>query len=121
MENKDVVRRFNTGATRDLDENKLDYEGFLSPVVLENYAKYMNKNRKLADGTIRNSDNWQKGFGDDHFDVCMKSLTRHFMDLWMFHRGFIGRDDIDDAINGILFNAMAYQHQRLIKELEENK
>lgn len=102
------LRRFDGGAVRDTDTDKLDYEGFLNPMVLEAYAQYMHKNRFLKDGTTRNSDNWQSGFGDHHFDVCMKSLTRHFMDLWMFHRGYQGRDSIDDALNGILFNTMAY-------------
>lgn len=119
--NKDVVRRFNTGATRDLDENKYDFEGFISPLVLLEYGKYMHKNRFLADGTVRNSDNWQQGFGDEHFNVCMKSLTRHFMDLWLFHRGEQGRDDIYDALNGILFNTMAYMHQLLKNEQKDNE
>ena len=55
------MRNFDTGATRDVDTNKLDFEGFLSPVVLERYAEYMHKNRVQADGNLRDSDNWQKG------------------------------------------------------------
>lgn len=79
-----AMRKFESGATRDVAGNKLDYEGFLSPQVLELYAKYMNKNRVQADGNVRDSDNWQKGIPRD---VYMKSMHRHFMDAWMLHRG----------------------------------
>ena len=48
---------------------------------------------------LRDSDNWQKGFGIEHKSVCMKiPLWRHFMDLWMFHRGHTGRETIDELI-----------------------
>lgn len=116
------IREFETGATRDTDLNKPDYEGFLSPLVLKRFGEYMNKHRKQSDGKLRDSDNWQKGFGDKHFNVCMKSLTRHFMDLWLFHRGYRGRETIDDALAGILFNAMAYWFKLLEgREKSENE
>jgi hypothetical protein len=51
------MRTFKTGATRNDDSNKLDFEGFLSPTALEHFAEYMNKNRVQADGNIRDSDN----------------------------------------------------------------
>ena len=54
------MRTFDTGATRDSDNDKLDYEGFLSPLVLRRYAEYLHKHRKQSDGKIRTSDNWQK-------------------------------------------------------------
>lgn len=109
---KKTIRKFETGATRDTDEDKFDYEGFISPIVLQKFAEYMNKHRIQADGGLRNSDNWQEGFGDEHLSVCFKSAHRHFMDLWLHHRGFKNeaRESIDDAINGVLFNIMAYQH-----------
>lgn len=108
-----MKRVFETGASRDTDDGKFDYNGFLSPLVLERFAAYMHKNRFMKDGSIRASDNWQKGFGADHFGVCMSSLWRHFMDLWSLHRGYDAREDIDAAICGILFNTMAYYHQLL--------
>ena len=52
------MRKFDTGATRNNDETRLDYEGFLSPLVLERFAQYIHKNRVQDDGTIRASDNW---------------------------------------------------------------
>lgn len=105
------IRTFETGATRDTEEGKYDYEGFLSPIVLERFAEYMNKHRIQSDGKLRDSDNWQKGFGIDHYEVCMKSLLRHVMDMWLEHRGFASRDGIEDALMGILFNVMSYAHE----------
>jgi len=115
------MREFKSGATRNDNKNKLDFEGFLSPIVLEAYSKYMHKNRIQADGKLRASDNWQKGFGDNHLSVCMKSLWRHFLDLWKEHRGYKSREGIDDAIGGILFNIMAYYHKILNDRVKENK
>ena len=118
---KKRIRKFISGATRDTDEGKYDYEGFFSPIVLERFGQYMNKHRKQSDGSLRDSDNWQKGFGENHFSVCMKSLWRHFMDLWLEHRGFKSREGIDDAICGILFNTMAYYYKLLIERKQNEK
>lgn len=103
------VREFNTGATRHTDEGKLDYEGFLSPLVLRRFAQYMDKNRVQANGEPRASDNWQKGIPKD---VYMKSLFRHFMDVWQIHRVWTLSDEqLEDALCGVLFNAMGYLHE----------
>jgi hypothetical protein len=109
-------REWTTGGNRNPEDGKYDYEGFLSPVVLEAFAQYMHKHRKLADGTLRDSDNWQKLFGDEHYDVCMKSLHRHFMDMWLEHRGHKSREGMEDAMMGILFNTMAYAFKYLTTE-----
>jgi hypothetical protein len=45
-----------------MDAEKPDYEGFLSPPVIEAFGRYMHKNRRLADGSMRASDNWQRAF-----------------------------------------------------------
>jgi len=50
------MREFKTGANRNSEEGKLDYEGFLHPLVIEEFAKYMHKHRHLEDGTLRDSD-----------------------------------------------------------------
>lgn len=78
-----TLRTFETGATRDTAEGKLDYEGFLSPRVLEAFAQYMDFNRVQSDGSRRDSDNWQKGIP---IPVYMKSMWRHFFDVWKLHR-----------------------------------
>ena len=52
------MRTFDTGATRDTDSDKLDFDGFLSPLALEAFAEYMHRHRQVADGSLRASDNW---------------------------------------------------------------
>ena len=106
------MREFKTGATRDTDEGRLDYEGFLSPLVLKRYAEYMNKNRVQADGKIRDSDNWQKGIP---IVAYMKSMFRHFMDVWTGHRSKASNEEGQEALCALLFNVMGYLHE-LLKE-----
>ena len=113
------IRKFKTGASRDTNEGKNDYEGSLSPLVIKAYGDYMTKHRKMSDGSLRPADNWQKGFGDNHFSVCIKSAWRHFLDLWMEHRGYKSRETIDEAICGLLFNVMAYYHQLLVNRKKD--
>ena len=107
------IRKFNTGATRDIDKDKLDYEGFISPIVLKRYAEYMNKHRIQSNGKLRESDNWQKGIPKNAY---MKSLLRHVMDLWLEHRGYKSRDGIEDALCGIIFNSMGYLFELIKNE-----
>lgn len=103
------MREFKTGATKDSDETKLDYEGFLSPIVLERYAQYMHEHRKQADGKLRDSDNWQKGIPKDAY---MKSMWRHFFSVWSGHRkGHIPQEEMC----ALLFNVMGYLHEELKK------
>jgi hypothetical protein len=116
------MREFKSGATRNSDVGKNDYDGFLSLPVIQEYGNYMTKHRKQADGKLRDSDNWQKGFGDKHYDVCMKSAWRHFLDFWAIHRGYKRIDSIDgheitliEAGCALLFNIMAYLHILLTK------
>ena len=117
------IRTWDSGGKRDTEEGKLDYEGFLSPLVLQRYAEYMNKHRTMPDGSVRAGDNWQKGFGtlSEHFGTCMKSLFRHFIDMWSAHRGYESRDGMEDAICGIIFNAMAYLHRILVFKIPTTK
>jgi hypothetical protein len=108
------MRYFETGATRDSSDNKPDYEGFLSPLVIEAYGEYMHSHRMQADGKLRDSDNWQKGMPLTEY---MKSLWRHFFDMWKIHRGYPVLDRITQqpvtlkaAACGILFNVSGYLH-----------
>ena len=99
------MRKFDTGATRDQDEHKLDYEGFLSPLTVVRFAEYMHANRETKDGT-RTSDNWQKGIPQDAY---VKSLFRHFMELWMLHRqGQQSGPKVEEACCAIWFNMQGY-------------
>jgi len=107
------MRVFPGGATRDDDDTKLDYEGSLSPLVLRRYAEYLHEHRLQADGKMRDSDNWQKGIP---MPAYMKSLWRHFMDMWSFHRHGCKLRDIkrhEDAVCAVLFNATGYLHELL--------
>lgn len=106
------VRTFATGANRDVEEGKHDYEGFLSPAVIQRFGAYMHKNRHLRDGSLRDSDNWQKGIP---LNVYMKSLWRHFLDIWCLHRKVPAEAtrDIEEALCGLLFNSMGYLHEIL--------
>ncbi|MCA1593051.1 MAG: hypothetical protein LC754_10455 [Acidobacteria bacterium] len=103
------MREFETGATRDDEGDKIDYEGFLSPYVLERYGAYMNAHRLQADGALRDSDNWQKGMP---LDVYAKSLIRHVFDFWGKHRqGEYSDDDLIEVLCAVLFNAMGYIYE----------
>lgn len=106
------MREFVTGATRDVEETKIDYEGFLSPLVIEAYGRFMDRHRRTPRG-LRDSDNWQKGIP---LNVYMKSGFRHFCEWWSMHRKW-KPDNIENAeefICALLFNASGYLHERLV-------
>ncbi len=113
------IREFDTGATRDQEGDKYDYEGFLSPLALVRFAAYMHENRVQSDGTLRASDNWQKGIPLSSY---MKSMLRHMMTVWCHHRevpekpeGDLlikgGCESLEDALCGVIFNAQGYLHE----------
>jgi hypothetical protein len=112
---RDCMRQYDTGATRDTDEGKNDYEGFLSPLVIREFGNYMTKHRVQADGELRNSDNWQRGMPKDDYIKCG---WRHWLDFWLFHRGHVGRETIKEALCAIMFNVMGYLHE-ILKEEEQ--
>lgn len=101
-------REFVTGANRDTAQGKFDFEGFLSPLALEAYGTYMDFNRHLPDGTLRESDNWQKGIP---MPVYVKSGWRHFFDWWREHRGLSSHEGVIWALCGLLFNVSGYLHE----------
>ena len=106
------MRNFESGATRDSEGDKLDYEGFLSPLVLRRYAEYMHGHRRQADGSLRDPDNWQKGIP---WGVYIKSLVRHTFDLWGLHREESeDKDAFGNLLCAIMFNSMGllYELQR---------
>lgn len=104
-----TVRVFETGATRDTDDGKLDYEGFFSPTVLRRRAEYMHSHRVQSDGTLRASDNWQKGIPVDQY---MKSMWRHFMEVWLLHRE-AAEGDLEEALAALAFNVDGMLHEVL--------
>lgn len=109
------IRVFASGATRNSDADKLDYEGFLSPFVLRRFARYMHANRVQKDGTLRASDNWQKGLPPAE---TLKSLLRHVMEVWLHMRGVRAEVEIhafQDALCAVIFNAQSL----LLESLKE--
>lgn len=102
------MRHFGTGATRDQDTSKHDFEGFNSPLVELAFGEYMTLHRIQPDGSVRASDNWQLGIPRDAY---IKSLMRHVNDLWLHHRGY-QEDAVDPDITSVLcairFNVNGY-------------
>ena len=118
------MRKFATGATRDSDATKNDYEGFLSPLVIEEYGNYMTIHREQADGQLRDSDNWQKGIPKESY---MKSMWRHFLDVCLIHRGYKRFDPktgkritLKGALCALFFNVQGYLHE-ILKEDESKR
>jgi hypothetical protein len=105
-----TIRTFSSGASRNPSAGKPDYEGFLSPLVLERYAQFLHKHRQMEDGSLRDSDNWQKGIPITEY---MKSLWRHFMDVWKHVRGIPCKDTFEDALCAVIFNASGMLFERL--------
>ena len=104
-----------TGATRNDDEKKYDPDGFLSPFALESYFAYMHKHRLQHDGKLRDSENWKLGIPMARY---MKSLWRHFFDVWKISDGMTAIDpdsgekvDLETALNGVLFNCFGLLHE----------
>ena len=116
--NNDIIRQFPSGATRNSDLGKLDYDGFLSPTVLKSYALYMHKMRYLENGDMRDSDNWQKGIPKSQY---LKSMWRHFMSVWTESRFrketkphcHNSQEAYVEQLNALLFNVMGLLHEEL--------
>jgi hypothetical protein len=110
------VRVFDSGATRNDDKDKLDFEAFLAPSVLEAFAQYMHKHRVQADGSLRDGDNWQRGMDRS---VYMKSAWRHFFAVWKKHRSAAQEDPTEDLC-ALLFNVMGYLFE-VLKAKQQNQ
>lgn len=114
---KKILDKYDTGATRSPVENRYDPEGFLSPIVIERYCEYMNKHRVQLDGSVRDSDNWQKGIPPERY---LKGMWRHVLHLWTRMRGYKVQDqlasaDMEEDLCAIMFNAQGMLFE-LIKD-----
>ena len=98
------MRQFFTGATRSPLADKLQYSGFLSPIVLKRYAEYMHKHRLQENGELRDADNWQKGIPDTS---ALDSMLRHTMGVWLHQRGFELEmtESLLESLCAVIFNA----------------
>lgn len=113
------IREFITGATRDLDVEKLDFEGFESPLVTKRFAQYMHLHRKQVDGSLRGSDNWQKGIPKEAY---IKSLVRHMEDVKLHWDGYADEavdKEFESVLCAVLFNAQGMLFE-LLKEKRVN-
>ena len=116
------TRQFDTGATRDTDRGKLNYFKALSPLVLQRYVAYLDKHRLQSDGSYRDWDNWKLGIDKQTY---RESRLRHEVAVWMLHEGYSVLDnhglvDIEDALCGIIFNAMGDLFE-ILKEKQKAK
>lgn len=111
------MRTYETGATRSTKEGKPEYEGYLSPLVIREYGRYMLRHQYQQDGNVRSCDNWQKGIPKgDYID----SAWRHFLDWWLHHRGHAGQstENLEESLCALMFNTMGYLHEILKEKLE---
>jgi len=102
------IRTFDSGATRDTVEGKLDYVKALCPLVLRRYVQYLDKHRLQPDGSMRDFDNWKQGMPRETYH---SSKGRHFFADWLLEEGYAVSDnhgvvDEEDALCGELFNTM---------------
>ena len=101
------MRSYGTGGVRSELGDKLQYEGYFSPMVLRRRAQYMKKHQEQEDGEHREPDNWQNGMPmDDYID----SLFRHFIDIWLNHREVIRleKDEVEELLCAMMFNCEGY-------------
>lgn len=120
MAHLSAVRQFDTGATRDSDEGKNDYEGYLSPLFLEAFGDYMTEHRVQSDGSVRAADNWQRGIP---IQAYRESLIRHTFTAWRIWRGWpvkkekiggvLREPTLIEALCGIFFNVQGMAHEHL--------
>lgn len=117
-----AIRKFETGATRDVDTDKLKYEGFIDPLVDKRFAEYMHVHRKQKDGSLRAPDNWQKGIPTEAYG---DSLVRHVVDFRLHFDDYADEAvdaDIESVLCAIIFNARGYLFEVLkAKRKDGNK
>lgn len=109
------MREFKTGATRDEDNDKPDYAGYLSALVIKRFGQYMLKHQRQKDGTKRGSNNWKKGIPKDAY---VSSLARHHEDVQLYFEGFDKEmtEALEDSLCAIIFNAQGLLYEILKEE-----
>ncbi len=117
------IRTFDTGATRDTIEGKLDYVKALCPLVLRRYVQYLDKHRLQPNGSMRDFNNWKKGIPQETYH---SSKGRHFFASWLLEEGYKVSDNHgpvneEDALCGELFNTMGKLREILRAKLVSKK
>jgi len=112
---KKTMRKFNSGAFRDNDTQKLNYIGSFSPLVLRRFAQFM-RDHNIKNGELqRDEGNWKKGMPKQSY---FESKMRHLMDAWITHEGYED-GDIEDQLCADIFNAQGYLHEILVNKLKK--
>ncbi len=121
MKDNGTLRTFDTGATRDTAEGKLEPWGFTSALVEKAYSEYMHSHRTQTDGTLRDSDNWKKGIP---FNEYKKSLSRHVLDLRLIFEGFpeeAREQDLVRVLCAVKFNVDGLLFEYLKAQIEAER
>jgi hypothetical protein len=119
IKHTEKYRLSDSGASRDESYDKLDYHKFNHPIVEWIFAQYMHQHRKLRDGSLRDGDNWQKGFP---IDWILGSARRHMVDWELLEKGYEVLErgeqvDLIETLCAIRFNVNA----RLLELLKDTK
>lgn len=80
------MRKFETGAIRDTGEGKYEYFGFRHPLIEQSFAKYMYEHSIMPDGSLRDANNWWKGWDKN---ISLQSMVRHLEDLQAIDAGLV--------------------------------
>lgn len=113
-----TLRTFDTGATRDTGEGKIEPWGYMSPLVDKAFSEYMLRHQTQSDGNKRESDNWKKGFPLDAF---WHSMSRHVLDFRLIYEQFpeeARTQDIIETLCAIKFNVDGMMHELLKIQLK---
>jgi hypothetical protein len=98
------MRQFDTGATRDSEDGKLEPWGFSSALVEKRFSEYMHGHREQADGELRASNNWCNGIPTSAY---WHSLSRHLNDLRLIAEGYskyAEEMDLETVLCAVKFN-----------------
>lgn len=102
------MRKFNSGAVRDSEDDKVDFTETISWTAFNRYARYMtSKKKKYGQG------NFKKGIPIDSYE---RSLLRH-IDKYMRNKYEGGSDEPDeDHLSACVFNLFGLMHEEERKE-----
>jgi len=104
------MRKFNTGAVRDNEDDKVDFTETISWTAFNRYARYMtSKKNRYGQG------NFKKGIPIDAYE---RSLLRH-IDKYMRNKYEGGNDEPDeDHLSAAVFNLFGILHEEETNERE---
>ena len=113
-----LFRAASSGATRDLNDNKLVYDKFQHPMVVKAFARYMHGKRSMSDGSMRPGDNWWRGFPRVWL---LESMHRHYVDVQLHVTGYgeHAEEPILTALCGLFFNVQALMLEVILNRYVE--